>query len=210
MFNISLKKLDYKEFFTLLDNLQRIDEELGRFWDDFAEFGDTMHVRHIFLYYIYYKYVRFDSALVYHMGQILSSFYAKKYSQDTNFYDISNEHLFEKSFSIVAHIDSKEIGNISNVYGDIRNILDVGESDLIGDNVKHWMPDIISRHHSAIMKGYTRDIEKTILHRYIDSYLCSKSKLVIPVTGLFKYLPLYTISEGILLCTYWKLRNTAD
>ena len=199
-----------KEFYDRMRVFHLIDGRLKAVYDRFEEFNNSFHTRHLLLYYVYYTNLNYDVIKSFELRNTLLNFTAFKYKGDVDYYEISNEFLFENSVSIVAYINAKEIGNVKMVYGDIRTVFDMDEAEMIGKNVMHFMPEIIAVNHSDIMKGYPYEIEKYILHRYIDSYLCGKSKLVLPLKGVFKYLPIYSVSNGILLCTYWKQQRYDD
>lgn len=192
------------QFFKCLENLFKINNRLELNLKDISLISSDLHIRHLLLFHTYFAYINYNQKQTLDIKSELLMLSKQKYFERKFFIEITGEYIFEKSVAIVAHINASEIGNIDMVYGDTQEIFDMGEHQLIGENVMNIMPQIIAENHSAIMNGYPFEIEKYIMHRYIYSYLCNSSKLILPLTGVFKYLPIYSVKNGILLCTYWK------
>ena len=202
-------RFEATELYETLGTMRSTHRAIHEVYAALEEMGHRGNLRHKLLYYIYNSSVNANAVEAKRVGREILEVSGEKERLAEEGFGFDNEHLFEKSVGIVASITAKEIGNISAVYGDTRDFFETGSQALIGRNAMELLPEVIARHHSEIMVGYPREVEKYVLHRRMESYLCSKSGATQALSAVFKYLPVYTIDRGILLCTYWKKKPEA-
>lgn len=203
-------KINARSFYDTLQKFRTLDNSLKRTYENIVLLENKFHIRHTFLYFVYHNCINNDFKIAQDLKILMIERTKQKYSQAVDFSIIKNEYLFEKSFCLVAYMNSKKIGNIKMLYGDTRAFFDMEDSDILGKNAVEILPEIIANNHNNMVIDYPYEIEKNVFHKYLKSFLCGKTKLILPVIGIIKYLPLYSVKNGILLCGYWKEPESND
>ena len=87
------------------------------------------------------------------------------------------------------------LGLIQNVNTEITKILGYQVTDMIGENIKSIMPQVISEIHNDLMKRYLDTSKEVVIGKEWIVFPQNKSGYIVPCTLLLRIFP--NLSEGI-------------